>query len=286
MQLYQVKLDLTQPQLRQLAKKKPTQIKKDQLDGKILVSLNKDNWKRYKRAIKNKSGFRIVMDDDMIHGSGFSDLLKGLKSGAQKIGSVAIPYLKDKLKSLLPSLRSDINSAVNSGTDNIASKLKSGLSPFLGNALTDELVNKGSASVKNFATDKLNQAQGYLQGLGYKKNSDFRVTKGGKFSLNFLKPFVRPLASIGVPALATAFGGPSAGLAASAVTDALLSSQGMGVPPILYLKRPGALPHEKEQLKGKGLLVAAPKRKAKGRPKKINGAALFPMGRGGALFPM
>lgn len=64
---------------------------------------------------------------------------------------------------------------------------------------------------------------------------------------------------------------------------------GAGVPPRLYLKRPGALPHEKEQLKGKGMsakIIAVPKKAARGRKKKINGAALLPMGKGGALFPM
>jgi hypothetical protein len=93
-------------------------------------------------------------------------------------------------------------------------------------------------------------------------------------------------AKIAVPALANSVGGPAAGVAASMVSDTLL---GEGTAPLLYLRRPGALPHEKEQLKGKGLTVlAVPKKAPRGRKRKINGAALMPMGvnRGGALFPM
>ncbi|MFN9109688.1 MAG: hypothetical protein ACK5XN_06425 [Bacteroidota bacterium] len=298
MEQYIVNLALEPKQIKQMAKGRPTQVKKDQLDGKIKVVLDKANFRRYKKAKKAGTGFRVVMNAHMIEGSGFADILKGLKEGAKKVAVAAAPavgYVKDKLKSLLPSVRNDVNAFVNSGTDAVASKIKSGLSPILGDNLANELVDMGSTSVKDFAQSTLNQAEGYLRGLGLKKRTHFSV-RGGKFSLNFgkvkefLKPLVRPVAELAAPALAASVGGPAAGVAASLATDALLSSQGMGVPPRLYLRRPGALPHEKEQLKGKGMsskIIAVPKKAARGRKRKINGAALLPMGsKGGALFPM
>jgi hypothetical protein len=273
-------------------KKRPTQVKKDQLDNGMLVSLNKDNWKRYKRAKSQKTGFRITADDNMLTaGSGFADILKGIKSGAQKVASVAVPYVKNLAKSLLPKVRSDIDANLNTGVNFVSDKLRSGLSPILGQDITNELVDKGAASVKGFAKDKLDQAQGYLQGLVNKIGQHYKM-HGGKLSFNFgkiadiLKPIAKVAAKMAAPALASSVGGPAAGVAASMVADSLL---GEGAPPRLYLGRPGALPHEKEQLKGKGMkILAVPKRAARGRKKKINGAALLPMGRGhgGALFPM
>lgn len=297
MEQYIVNLALEPKQIKQMAKGRPTQVKKDQLDGKIKVVLDKANFRRYKKAKKAGTGFRVVMNAHMIEGSGFADILKNLKQGAKKVAAAAAPavgYVKDKLKSLLPSVRNDVNAFVNSGTDAVASKIKSGLSPILGDTLSNELVDMGSTSVKDFAQNTLNQAEGYLRGLGLKKRTHFSV-RGGKFSLtkkafDFLKPLVRPVAEIAAPALAASVGGPAAGVAASLATDALLSSQGMGVPPRLYLRRPGAHDFEKEQLKGKGMsakIIAVPKKAARGRKRKINGAALLPMGsKGGALFPM
>ena len=296
-ELYQVKLDLSPKQLKQIMKKRPTQVKKDQLEnGKILVSLNKENWKRYKRAKSQKTGFRIVADENMITGSGFSDILKGIKSGVSKVASVAVPYVKNLARSardaVLPGVRRDINSNLNSGIDWVSNKVKSTLSPVLGNDITNELVDKGVASVKGFAKDKLDSAQASLQGLGLKSKTHYQLQRGGKLSINLariaevLKPIAKMAAKIAAPALATSVGGPAAGVAASMVADSLL---GEGVPPLLYLGRPGALPHEKQQLKGKGMrILAVPKKAVRGRRKKIDGAALMPMGRGvgGGVFPM
>ena len=103
------------------------------------------------------------MNEHMIEGSGFGDILEGLKAGAQKVASVAIPYVKDKIKSLLPGVRSDIDSGLNSGVNYVADKLKSNLTPILGNDITNELVDKGVSSVKGFAKDKLDAVQSTLQ---------------------------------------------------------------------------------------------------------------------------
>lgn len=295
MELYQVKLDLTPLQMKKLMKKKPVQVKKSQLDnGKILISLNKDNWKRYKRAKSRKSGFRIVADDRMIEGSGFADILKGLKSGASKVASVAVPYVKNLAKSLLPKVRGDIDAGLNSGVDYVANKVRSTLSPIIGDDVASELVNQGTASVKGFAKDKLDQVQGALQGMGLKRGPKYHYKMaGGKLSLNFakiaevLKPIAKIAAKIAAPALASSVGGPAAGVAASMVADSLL---GEGAPPRLYLGRPGATDADKKRLNGRvARVIPAPKRAARGgRKKKINGSALMPMGkgRGGALFPM
>ncbi|MFN9110097.1 MAG: hypothetical protein ACK5XN_08515 [Bacteroidota bacterium] len=106
--------------------------------------------------------------------------------------------------------------------------------------------------------------------MGLKKGNHYKLTKGGKLSLDFKKigDFLKPVAQVAVPVLAASVGGPAAGVAASLATDAFLG----GSVPVAPSKR----------------LLAAPKKKV-GRPKKkINGSALMPMGsgRGGALFPM
>jgi hypothetical protein len=274
MDLHQVKLNLTPKQMKQMAKGRPTQVKADQLnDGKILVSLDKVNYRRYKRAKNNKTGFRVVMNAQMIEGSGFADVLRAVKSGAQKLGAVAVPYVKNLAKSLLPGVRNDINAGLNTGVNFVADKLKSGLSPILGNDITNELIDKGSASVKGFAKDKLDQAQGYLQGLGMKRGQQYKMY-GGKLSFDWKKManILKPIAQIAAPVLASSVGGPAAGVAASMLTDALV---GNGAPPLLYHARPNA-----------GKVLPLPKKKT--GKKKINGAALMPMGkgRGGALFPM
>ena len=159
----------------------------------------------------------------MIEGSGFSDILKAVKTGVQKFGSAAVPYVKNQLKKLIPGVRSDINAGVNSGVNFVANQVRSGLNPLLGYQLTNELVDKGVASVKGFAKEKLDAVQSTLQGMGMKKGEHYKL-HGGKLSLGFLKSFVRPIAEMAVPALATVFGGPTAGLVSSAATDALLDA--------------------------------------------------------------
>ncbi|MFN9110096.1 MAG: hypothetical protein ACK5XN_08510 [Bacteroidota bacterium] len=136
--LHQVKLNLSPAQIKKLLKKQVVQIKPNQLnDGITFVSLDKKHYARYRRAKNQKKGMRLQMSDHMINGSGFSDVFKNIKAGAQKVASVAIPYLKDKVKSLLPGVRSDINAVVNPGIDSVASRIKSTLNPLIGDAANE-----------------------------------------------------------------------------------------------------------------------------------------------------
>ena len=269
---FAVKLHLTPKQIKQIVKGRPTQVKKDQLDGNIQVILDKPNHKRYKRAKKLSSGFRIHATPTMIEGSGFGSILAGLKSGAQKVASVAIPYVKNKLKSLLPGVRSDIDAGINSGVNYVANTVKSAVSPYLGEQITNELVDKGVASVKGVAKNALDGVQTTLNGLGLKRGHHYKMY-GGKISMDWGKvgQVLKQGAKVALPVMGEIAGGPLGAIAGVAASELLGSG--------LVIPKAGPV-----KLMAK--VVAIPKKDPRGIKKKINGAALLPMGKGGALFPL
>ena len=139
MDLVNVKLNLTKKQILQMSKGKATQVKKEQLhDGTVSVALDKINLKRYKRAKKSNTGFRIVLNNDMITGSGFWDVLKSMKYSAVKgFKDYVVPYAKGKFKEvILPAIKSEVLSGINKvqslASDKLEQKLSSVLGPDVG----------------------------------------------------------------------------------------------------------------------------------------------------------
>ena len=101
----------------------------------------------------------------------------------------------------------------------MADKLKNGLSPILGNDITNELVDKGVSSVKGFAKNKLDAVQSTLQGRGH----HYKMY-GGKLSFDFGKmaSVLKNVGKVAIPIAAELAGGPAAGVLASAASDVLL----------------------------------------------------------------
>ena len=186
MDVVNVKLNLTKKQILQMSKGKATQVKKDQIvdNGAYTVALDKMNLKRYKRAKKQHSGFRLVLNDEMISGSGFWNVLKSMGNSALKgIKDHVIPYAKGKFKEfILPVLKSEITSGIDKVQGLASDKLQEKLSGVFGADAARSIAQYGTAKLSNLAKDKVDGIHTQLNGMGFKKNVHYKITKGGKIS--------------------------------------------------------------------------------------------------------
>ena len=109
-----VHLKLTQAQASKIMKGRVTQLKADQLHGSHTVVLDKENMKRYKRALKNGTGFRIKLNQQEIQetmdGSGIKEVFKSLKKTAKTVGKAVGKEFKKSAKELKTSAKAGIKS--------------------------------------------------------------------------------------------------------------------------------------------------------------------------------
>lgn len=109
-----VHLKLSQAQASKIMKGKVTQLKPDQLRGSHTVVLDKENMKRYKRALKNGTGFRIKLNQEEIqetmNGSGIKDVFKSLKKTAKTVSKAVGKEVKKSVKELKKSGKAGIKS--------------------------------------------------------------------------------------------------------------------------------------------------------------------------------
>ncbi len=107
-----VHLKLTQAQASKVMKGKVVQLKPDQLHGSHAVVLDKDNLKRYKRALKNGTGFRIKLNQNEImetmNGEGIRDVFKNVGKTIKRVGK---KVYKDSIKSTIGELKSSAKSS-------------------------------------------------------------------------------------------------------------------------------------------------------------------------------
>lgn len=109
-----VHLKLTQAQASKIMKGKVTQLKPDQLHGSHTVVLDKENMKRYKRALKNGTGFRIKLNQEEIqetmNGAGIKDVFKNIKKTAKSVSKAVGKEVKKSVKELKKSGKAGIKS--------------------------------------------------------------------------------------------------------------------------------------------------------------------------------
>lgn len=215
-----VSVDLSRKQLNALHKGKTIILKPNQMDtGNHALLLNDAELRRYRNAVRNNKGMKITVNN--LDGSGFKDVMKGLKKGVSKAMKVAKPIVKDVGRELLKANRSTIDKAMKKQRE-ITERGAEDLLMNMGvpKELAQDLVTDTSMVLSKRASKQLDKLEGKVDAV--LQDPEMGMVKGRDYA--YLNPYNVNPDGLNVP---------------TAVATAIEEMKGSGVRRVVYLKGKG-----------------------------------------------